>query len=66
MGHSLFGRDELYHRYGIVMFHEQQLAETDTFEQIAREVRAEVEAGVQFALNAPFPEPSEVNQHVYA
>jgi pyruvate dehydrogenase E1 component alpha subunit len=45
---------------------EQQLAEAGIFEQIAREVRAEVEAGVQFALDAPFPEPGEVDQHVYA
>jgi acetoin:2,6-dichlorophenolindophenol oxidoreductase subunit alpha len=45
---------------------EQQLADVGIFEQIAREVRAEVEAAVQFALNAPFPEPGEVDQHVYA
>src|SRR5436305_2844281 len=45
---------------------EQRLAEASVFEQIGREVRAEVEAGVQFALNAPFPEPGEVDQHVYA
>jgi acetoin:2,6-dichlorophenolindophenol oxidoreductase subunit alpha len=45
---------------------EQQLAEASVFEQIGREVRAEVEAGVQFALDAPFPEPGEVDQHVYA
>jgi len=44
----------------------QQLAEASVFEQIGREVRAEVEAGVQFALDAPFPEPGEVDQHVYA
>jgi acetoin:2,6-dichlorophenolindophenol oxidoreductase subunit alpha len=45
---------------------EQQLAEVGVFEQIAREVRAEVETAVEFALNAPFPEPGEVDQHVYA
>jgi TPP-dependent pyruvate/acetoin dehydrogenase alpha subunit len=30
------------------------------------EAQAEVEAGVQFGLDAPFPEASEVDQHVYA
>jgi pyruvate dehydrogenase E1 component alpha subunit len=29
-------------------------------------VRREVEAAVEFALQAPFPDPSEVDQHVYA
>src|SRR6266700_4184765 len=45
---------------------EQHIADTGTFEQIEQRVRAEVEAGVQFALEAPFPDPSEVNQDVYA
>ncbi len=35
-------------------------------ERLAQEVRAEVAAAVQFALNAPYPQPSEVDQHVYA
>jgi TPP-dependent pyruvate/acetoin dehydrogenase alpha subunit len=29
-------------------------------------VRAEVAAGVQFALDTPFPDPREVDQDVYA
>jgi hypothetical protein len=29
-------------------------------------VRAEIAAGVQFALEAPYPALEEVNQHVYA
>jgi pyruvate dehydrogenase E1 component alpha subunit len=37
-----------------------------TLEKIKMEAQAEVEAGVQFALNAPFPDASEVDQHVYA
>jgi pyruvate dehydrogenase E1 component alpha subunit len=37
-----------------------------TLEKIKVEAQAEVEAGVQFALNAPFPDASEVDQHVYA
>src|SRR6266487_2039433 len=45
---------------------EQHLADTQVFEQIERRVRSEVAAGVQFALDAPYPDPEEVHQHVYA
>jgi len=45
---------------------EQGMADNKTFEQIEQKVRAEVEAGEQFALNAPYPEPGEVEQDVYA
>lgn len=45
---------------------EQQVADAAVFEQIEQRVRAEVEAGVQFALSAPYPEPGEVDQDVYA
>jgi pyruvate dehydrogenase E1 component alpha subunit len=45
---------------------EQQQATAETFEQIEQRVRAEIITGVNFALNAPFPEPVEVDQHVYA
>ncbi len=45
---------------------EQGMADSRTFEQIEQKVRAEVEAGEQFALNAPYPEPGEVKQDVYA
>ncbi len=44
----------------------QGMAEQRTFEQIEQKVRAEVEAGEQFALNAPYPDPDEVEQDVYA
>lgn len=44
---------------------EQKLAEASIFEQIEQETRKEVEAAVQFALNAPYPGPEEVDQHVY-
>lgn len=44
----------------------QGLAGASDFEEIERRVRAEIEAGVQFALNAPYPAKSEVNQDVYA
>jgi len=45
---------------------EQRLADDETFARIEREVRAEVEAGERFALDAPYPDPSEVSQVVYA
>lgn len=45
---------------------EQQIANNDTFASIEQRVQAEIEAGEQFALEAPFPEPDEVDQHVYA
>ena len=44
----------------------QRMADEGTFEQIEQRVRAEVEAGEQFALNAPYPDASEVEQDVYA
>ena len=45
---------------------EQGMADDETFERIEQKVRAEVEAGEQFALKAPFPNPDEVEQDVYA
>jgi len=36
------------------------------FDQIEKEIQKEVEEAVQFAINAPFPEVSEVDQDVYA
>ncbi len=45
---------------------EQRLADDEIFARIEREVRAEVEAGERFALDAPYPDPSEVHQDVYA
>ena len=45
---------------------EQGSADEETFARIERRVRDEIEAGVQFALDAPYPALEEVNQHVYA
>jgi pyruvate dehydrogenase E1 component alpha subunit len=45
---------------------ERKLADAQTLEEIDRRVREEVAAGVQFALEAPYPDLSEVDQHVYA
>lgn len=45
---------------------DQGLAEADIFHQIETSVGNEVTAAVEFALNAPYPAPEEVDQHVYA
>jgi pyruvate dehydrogenase E1 component alpha subunit len=44
----------------------EALFDQPTLEAIDREVGKEIEAGVEFALQAPFPAKEEVNQHVYA
>ncbi len=45
---------------------DEHLADQETLEQIDHRVHSEVEAGVEFALQAPFPELHEVDQDVYA
>jgi acetoin:2,6-dichlorophenolindophenol oxidoreductase subunit alpha len=45
---------------------EQKLATGEDMKRIEDEARAEVEAGVQFALDAPYPDPSQVTEDVYA
>jgi len=44
----------------------QKLADESTFERIDADVKAEIDGGVQFALGAPYPEASEVDEDVYA
>jgi pyruvate dehydrogenase E1 component alpha subunit len=44
----------------------EKLAETPLFSQIDSEVQHEIEAAAKFALDAPYPGKSEVDQHVYA
>ncbi len=44
----------------------QGLVDEEVFARIRADVRAEVERGVQYALAAPYPDPSEVDQDVYA
>jgi pyruvate dehydrogenase E1 component alpha subunit len=44
---------------------ENRLADAGIFEQIENQVKSEVSAALDYALNAPFPAPEEVNQHVY-
>ncbi len=45
---------------------EQQMADTATLASIEQRVRSVIASGLEFALNAPFPEPDEVDKHVYA
>jgi acetoin:2,6-dichlorophenolindophenol oxidoreductase subunit alpha len=45
---------------------ENKLADPVIFEQIEKEIQKEVDEAVQFAINAPYPDVSEVDQHVYA
>ena len=44
----------------------QGLADAQVFERIATDVKAEVDAGVQYALAAPYPSPGQVDEDVYA
>jgi len=44
----------------------QQLADAGVFERIESDARAEIDSGVQFALAAAYPEPSQVDEDVYA
>jgi len=42
------------------------LVDGDTFERIQTDVKAEVDNGVQYALAAPYPDPTQVDEDVYA
>src|SRR5437867_5616947 len=44
----------------------QGLADASVFERILTDVKAEIDGGVQYALAAPYPEASEVDEDVYA
>ncbi len=44
----------------------QEVVEREALDRMHEEVGAEIEGAVQFALDAPFPDPSEVTEHVYA
>ncbi len=44
----------------------QRVADEKALARIEEETRRKIEKGVQFALNAPYPDASEVDQHVYA
>ena len=45
---------------------EGKIADPRALAQIEEELRKEIEAGVKFALDAPYPDLSEVDKHVYA
>jgi pyruvate dehydrogenase E1 component alpha subunit len=45
---------------------ENQMADTRLLDQVEQEIGAEIKAALQFALAAPYPEPDQVYQHVYA
>jgi pyruvate dehydrogenase E1 component alpha subunit len=42
------------------------LVDAEVFDRILGDVKTEVAKGVEFALNAPYPAPEEVDKHVYA
>jgi acetoin:2,6-dichlorophenolindophenol oxidoreductase subunit alpha len=44
----------------------EKMADDTMLAQIDKNVREEAETAVSFAVNAPYPDPSEVDQHVYA
>ena len=44
----------------------ENLTDQNVLDRIQADVQAEIEGGVQFALDAPFPQPNEVNQDIYA
>jgi acetoin:2,6-dichlorophenolindophenol oxidoreductase subunit alpha len=43
-----------------------KVADEKHLKKIEDETRGEIEEGIEFALNAPYPDPDEVDQHVYA
>ena len=43
-----------------------KVADEKLLSEIEKETRREIEEGVRFALNAPYPDASEVDMHVYA
>jgi TPP-dependent pyruvate/acetoin dehydrogenase alpha subunit len=42
------------------------LADQATLDRVEREVSAEMDAAVEFAQNAPYPDPARVDEDVYA
>jgi pyruvate dehydrogenase E1 component alpha subunit len=44
----------------------QGLADASVFERILTDVKVEIDSGVQFALVAPYPDPRQVDEDVYA
>jgi pyruvate dehydrogenase E1 component alpha subunit len=44
----------------------QKLTDQNVLDRIQADVKAQVEAAAQFAIGAPYPDVSQVDQHVYA
>jgi TPP-dependent pyruvate/acetoin dehydrogenase alpha subunit len=44
----------------------ESLAEEDVLDDIDQQVGQVIDAAVEFAKQAPYPDPSEVFEHVYA
>ncbi len=45
---------------------QQKLVDAETFDRILSDVKTEIEKGVAFALDAPYPAPEQVTEDVYA
>jgi len=45
---------------------DQKLSDRAVFDRIRADVKAEIEAGIQFAIDAPYPDQSQVTEDVYA
>jgi TPP-dependent pyruvate/acetoin dehydrogenase alpha subunit len=45
---------------------ENGIADAPRLRRIESDAQREIEDGVAFALDAPYPDPSEVDMHVYA
>jgi pyruvate dehydrogenase E1 component alpha subunit len=45
---------------------DEQFADAGLLDRIEKDVRAETDRALQFALDAPYPDLDEVDQHVYA
>jgi pyruvate dehydrogenase E1 component alpha subunit len=45
---------------------DQRLTDQSVLDRIQADVKAEIEAAADFALRAPYPDVSQVDQHVYA
>jgi TPP-dependent pyruvate/acetoin dehydrogenase alpha subunit len=44
----------------------EKIADATSLRKIEADIKAQIDRGVQFALDAPYPEPSEAGLHVYA
>ncbi len=45
---------------------EYRMADENLLKKLEKDIEGEIGAAVQFALDAPYPEPDEASRHVYA